>query len=71
LVNLPEGKNVISLKWVYCTKYNADRTIQKHKAWLVAKGYAQQQGVNFDETFFPMACFEAVRVFLALATQLC
>jgi len=41
LVNLPEGKNVIGLKWVYCTKYKPDGTIQKHKARLMAKGYAQ------------------------------
>lgn len=36
---------------------------------MVAKGYAQQQGVNFDETFSPVACFETVRIFLTLATQ--
>lgn len=55
LVDLPEGNNVIGLKWVFRTKYNADDTTQKHKARLVAKGYAQQQGIEYEETFSPVA----------------
>ena len=70
LVNLPEGKKAIGLKWVFRTKYHADGSIQKHKARLVAKGYSQQQGIDFDETFSPVARFETVRTFLALAANL-
>ncbi|KAI4347833.1 hypothetical protein L6164_008612 [Bauhinia variegata] len=55
LVDLPERKNTIGLKWIFKTKYNADGSIQKHKAQLVAKGYSQLQGVDFDETFSPVA----------------
>ncbi|KAG8482655.1 hypothetical protein CXB51_024461 [Gossypium anomalum] len=70
LVDVPEGKIVVGLKWVFRTKYNAGGNIQKHKAQLVAKGYSQQEGMDFEEKYSPVAHFETVRVFLALTTQL-
>ncbi|GJR05413.1 retrovirus-related pol polyprotein from transposon TNT 1-94 [Tanacetum coccineum] len=70
LVNLPEGKKAIGLKWIFKTKLHLDGTIQRHKARLVARGYVQEQGIDFKETFSPVGRFEPVRIILALATMM-
>ena len=69
LVDFPEGKTPIGLKWVYKIKQHADDTIKKYKTRLVVKGYAQHQGINFDETFSPVAHFETVRTHLSYADK--
>ena len=69
LVPRPQHKNVIGVKWVFRTKLNANGSINKHKARLVVKGYAQMFGVDFSETFAPVARLDTIRLVLALAAQ--
>eukprot|EP00253_Pinus_taeda_P024267 PITA_24267 len=69
LVDLPKGKNAIGVKWVYNTKSNAEGKIDRHKARLVVKGYKQQQGKDYDETFAPIARMETVRTMLCIVAQ--
>jgi hypothetical protein len=69
LVPLPPGHRPIGLKWVYKVKKNAAGEVIKHKTRLIAKGYVQQLGMDFDEVFGPIARIESVRRLLALVVQ--
>lgn len=69
LVDLPHGQKAIGLKWVYKIKKDADGEVVKHKARLVAEGYVQEQGVDFEKVFSPVARMESVRLLITLATQ--
>src|SRR6202142_3357858 len=68
LVPRPKDKNVIGTKWVFKNKLNENGEVIRKKARLVCKGYAQQEGIDFEETFSPTARLEAIRMFLALSS---
>jgi hypothetical protein len=67
LIKLPPGCKAIGSQWVFKVKRNADISVECYKACLVAQGFSQRLGVNFDETFAPTTKWTALRVIFALA----
>ncbi|GJV93468.1 retrovirus-related pol polyprotein from transposon TNT 1-94 [Tanacetum coccineum] len=60
---------IITLKWIYKVKLDEYGDVLKNKARLVAKGYRQEEGIDFEESFAPVACIEAIRIFIANAAS--
>jgi hypothetical protein len=69
LADLPCGHNAITLKWVFKLKRDEAGAIVKHKARLVAHNFVQREGIDFDDTFAPVAWMESVRLLFVLAAQ--
>ncbi|GJS24925.1 putative ribonuclease H-like domain-containing protein [Tanacetum coccineum] len=70
LVDLPYGKKAIGTKWVYRNKKDERGVVVRNKARLVAQGHRQEEGIDYDEVFAPVARLEAIRIFLAYASYM-
>jgi hypothetical protein len=65
----PKGARVIGTKWVFCNKQDDQGIVTRNKARLVAKGFSQVEGLDFGETFAPIARLEAISILLAYASH--
>jgi len=68
VVHPPPGAKIMDSKWVFVVKYNVDKTVDKFKARLCAKGFTSIPGVHHNETFAPTVSYAAARLMFALAT---
>jgi hypothetical protein len=70
LVPLPKGRKLVRCKWVYITKYASDGSVERHKAQLVSKGFSQVEGIDYNETFSPVAKMNSIHLVLALVPHI-
>ena len=66
LVPRPKGKSVVTSKWIYKIKHAADSSIEKYKARFWDRGFSQKEGIDYEETFAPVARYTSIRSVLAL-----
>ena len=70
LVDLPSNWKAIGNKWVLKIKRKADGSIENYKAQLVAKGNTQQEGIDYEETIYPVVRFTSIRLILAIVAHI-
>jgi hypothetical protein len=70
LVLLPKGSKLVRCKWIYITKYALDKSVERHKPRLVSKGFSQVEGIEYNETFPPVAKMNSICIGLALVAQI-
>eukprot|EP00253_Pinus_taeda_P034481 PITA_34481 len=67
VVSRPQDRSVVGARWIYKIKYVADGSVEKYKARFVAKGYAQKEGIDYEETFASIARYTSMRTVISLA----
>jgi hypothetical protein len=70
IVPRPKSKDVVSSKWIFKIKHVADGSIEKYKERFVARGFSQKKGIDYEETFTPVARYTSIRTIIALAAKM-
>jgi hypothetical protein len=70
IVPRPKRKDVVSSKWIFKIKHATDGSIEKYKARFVARGFSQKEGIDYEETFAPLARYTSIITIIALATKM-
>jgi hypothetical protein len=69
LVPRPRGTNIVGSKWIFKTKHRPDGSIEKHKARLIARGFTQQQGIDYVNTFSPVVKPRTIHLVLSIVVS--
>jgi hypothetical protein len=70
IVPRPKNKDVVSSRWLFKIKHVADGSIEKYKARFVTRGFSQKEGIDYEETFPPVARYTSIRTIIALAAKM-
>eukprot|EP00253_Pinus_taeda_P032273 PITA_32273 len=70
VVSRPQDRSVVGSRWIYKIKYVVDDSVEKYKARFGAKGYAQKEGIDYEETFAPVARYTSIRTVISLAAEI-
>ena len=70
VVPRPQDRSVVGSRWIYKIKYVADGSMEKYKARFVAKGYAQKEGIDYEEAFVLVVRYTSIRFVISLAAQM-
>ena len=70
IVSKPENKSAVSSKWIYKIKHACDGSIEKYKVRFVSRGFSQKEGIDYEETFSPVARYTSIRTIMELASMM-
>jgi hypothetical protein len=70
IVPRPKGKSVVTSKWIYKIKHATDGSVEKYKARFVARGFSQVEGIDYDETFAPIARYTSISTIISLVASM-